>query len=280
MPSLKYRVFSGFVKLLPLKFWLKLFFAIRMKRLADLNEPRTFNEKIMYRKFNGRNDVFSRMADKIEAKKIVKKLNEKISVPRSFWEGNDFSSLDLNDLPTKFVFKANHASGTNLIVLNREDVSIEQLMKLRDEWFRHEQHHTMGEWAYKNIKKKVFIEEYLDFSGTSPDDYKFFVYHGRVRFIQLDRGRFSYHTRNMYDRKWNDLGISYSHPKGDDITKPKFIEDMIEIAESISMSLDFVRVDLYYHEGKIWFGEYTIYPGGGYERFPSLEIDLLFGEYW
>lgn len=280
MASLKYRFFSRLVTVLPLNFWLKLFYAIRMKRFADLNCPRTFNEKIMYRKIYDRSDLYSRMADKLEAKEVVKRLNHNICVPCNLWVGNDFSRLNLDDMPGKFVFKANHASGTNLIVLNKNDVSIDQLVSTRDKWFRHEQHHTMGEWAYKNIKKKVFIEEYLDFSGTSPDDYKFFVYHGVVRFIQLDRGRFSYHTRNMYDRDWNDLGFRYSYPRGENLAKPAFIDDMIGIAEAISMGVDFVRVDLYYHEGKVWFGEYTIYPGGGYEKFPHVEADLLFGEYW
>ncbi|WP_280639057.1 ATP-grasp fold amidoligase family protein, partial [Shewanella schlegeliana] len=146
---------------------------------------------------------------------------------------------------------------------------------------KHDQSGSHGEWAYKNIPRRVFIEEFLDFEGQAPDDYKFFVFHGKVKYVQLDSDRFSDHCRNIFDSDWNDLNINFSHPqKTPSPNRPLFLEDMIEIAESIGKYFDFIRVDLYFYQEKVTFGELTVYPGAGYEKFPDLSYDILFGSHW
>jgi len=280
LASLKYRIFSKVVVYIPLKLWLILFYLVRIGRLPKLKRPKGFNEKLLHRKLYDRNTLYTEMADKLKSKFLVSSLCPKVAVPKVLWSGENVEDIDLDKLPNQFVFKANHASGTNLIVKNKRDLNVDILKKTTKSWFSHEQHQTMGEWAYKDIDKKVFVEEYLNFEGGSPDDYKFFVFDGVVRFIQFDQARFTNHKRNMLTRHWEDLDFNYSHPRSCHPKKPEVLEEMIEIAETLSMKLDFVRVDLYLYDGIIWFGEYTIYPGGGYEAFPSRREDLLFGEFW
>ena len=55
---------------------------------------------------------------------------------------------------------------------------------------------------------------------------------------------------------------------------------MLRIAEQIGSAFDFVRVDLYDTGDEVFFGELTIYPGAGYERFATREDDLFFGSFW
>ena len=56
---------------------------------------------------------------------------------------------------------------------------------------------------------------------------------------------------------------------------------MLEIASRLSAAFEFCRVDLYLlNDREIVFGEVTLYPGGGYERFFPLKWDFTLGALW
>lgn len=117
--------------------------------------------------------------------------------------------------------------------------------------------------------------------GTVPFDYEFFVFHGRVEFAQVDQGRYDDHKRVFYDRDWNLQEFTSSYPMGDEISKPICFDEMIDIAESLGKPFDFTRVDIYNPIGdEIRFGEITIAPGLGAERFDPTEYDFELGSYW
>jgi len=46
--------------------------------------------------------------------------------------------------------------------------------------------------------------------------------------------------------------------------KPEKLDEMVEYAKILSEDFDFVRVDLYEHEGKVYFSELTFSPWGGF----------------
>lgn len=284
MPSLSYRIFSRFLSQLPLKMKINILYLRRFHSLPNLNQPSTFNEKIQYRKIHDRNPLLTIAADKILSKDYISNLNINIYIPQNIWVGccdDDIDLLDFSSLPENYVFKANHTSQTIRIIKNGKHLSRNEMKQLASNWLSHNQSKTLGEWAYENIPRRIFIEEYLDFSGRSPDDYKFFVYHGKVIYIQLDTDRFTSHRRNMFDRDWNSLNLEYSHPQKKPIPeKPHFLHSMIELSEKIGENFDFIRVDLYFYKNKITFGELTVYPGAGFEKFPSKEWDLKFGQPW
>jgi len=280
MLSLQYKLFSPLISKLSLKWKIKILYFKRFFKFPDLLTPVTFNEKIQRKKLYDRSNTLTIVADKLESKNFVLEKKLDIYIPKVLWVG-EIENLDLDHLPNKFVVKANHASKTNLIVTDKLTVTIEKLLKLRSFWFSINQYDTMGEWAYKDINKKIFIEEYLEFNGEVPDDYKFFVFHGKVKFIQYDSGRFTKHYRNMFDENWNDLGIAYSYPyQVPSPDKPIFLQEMINISEKLGKNFDFIRVDLYFYNNMITFGELTVYPGAGYEKFPDIKWDIEFGKYW
>ena len=63
------------------------------------------------------------------------------------------------------------------------------------------------------------------------------------------------------------------------VEKPKSYEKMIELAEKLAQGFRFVRVDFYNINGKIYFGELTLYPGNGWEEFEPLDWDYKLGEW-
>jgi hypothetical protein len=64
------------------------------------------------------------------------------------------------------------------------------------------------------------------------------------------------------------------------IEKSTRLGDMIEIAEKLSSTSKFVRVDLYRVGEAIRFGELTNYPGGATEQFRPRSMDLTVGAMW
>jgi len=281
MISIWYKIFSPLVRYLPQKLSIYILYFRRFKKLPNIKEPKSFNEKIQRRKLFDRNKLLIIAADKLESKEYIRNKALDIYIPKVLWQGTNIDSLNISKLPKDYVFKANHASRTNLFIQNSNHYGKKFLKDITKKWFNHDQSKVLGEWAYKDIIRKVFVEEFLYFEESVPDDYKFFVYNGKVKFIQLDTGRFDIHKRNMFNEKWEDLNIDYSYKR--DIpspSKPIFIDKMIEIAEEIGKEFDFVRVDLYFYNERITFGELTIYPGAGYEKFPTQEIDIKFGKYW
>lgn len=55
---------------------------------------------------------------------------------------------------------------------------------------------------------------------------------------------------------------------------------MIEGAEALGKTFDFVRVDFYDVGGVPRFGEMTFYPGSGLDPFNPPQLDELLGDHW
>ena len=79
---------------------------------------------------------------------------------------------------------------------------------------------------------------------------------------------------------FNHLDLYNIHPNSDKvIEKPALFEEMKEIAAKLSEGMKFVRIDLYELNGKIYFGEYTFFHGGGFQLCYPLEWEKKLGEW-
>jgi hypothetical protein len=130
------------------------------------------------------------------------------------------------------------------------DESLADERELRQEcrkWLGQSYYDVSKEWVYKNIPRRLRVEELLeDGTGEVPSDYKFFVFAGKVQLIQVDVDRFRGHRRNLYDRHWNRLDVSFVYDRyGDALRRPNGLAKMIEYAEVLGHGLEFVRVDFY-----------------------------------
>ena len=97
-------------------------------------------------------------------------------------------------------------------------------------------------------------------------------------FIATDRAtdcRFDF-----FDMDFNHLEIKNLHPNADrPIAKPEKFEEMKAIAAKLSSGMKFVRIDLYQLNGKIYFGEYTFFHGGGFAPFYPEEWERKLGDW-
>lgn len=283
MVSIKHRLFAPIMRVLPIGIKTQLLYLSRFYKPYNPYRPLSFNEKIQFRKVNNRSILLQKVAGKLEGKEFVEKICHKILLPKTIAildSEQAIMRLDTSLLPERFVIKSNHTSQQNLF-LYRHEFDRRKVKKFFLECNKIDFCGTLGEWGYSGARRCLLIEEFLDKDGQSPDDYKFFVYHGMVHFIQVDTGRFSSHHRNMFDRNWNDLKFDYSHPRlHPPPNQPLNLLDMITLAERIAKNFDFARVDLFTVDNNIYFGEITLYPGSGLEKFPDKKFDYMFGKPW
>ena len=150
-------------------------------------------------------------------------------------------------------------------------------------WLKQDIYWSGREWVYKNLKKRLVVEKYLEDKSGGLLDYKFFCFNGKPRFMQLEVGRYTANnTRNFYDMDWNlmPFGKELEHNPNIEVEKPEGFEEMKEIAEKLSKPFSFVRVDLYQVGGKIYFGELTFFPAGGAPDFKPIEYNKIVGDMW
>ena len=108
--------------------------------------------------------------------------------------------------------------------------------------------------------------------------YKFFCFNGKVKYVQIDSDRFGDHTRCFYDLDWNKQEFTLLYPIFEgEIKKPKKFSEMVAIVSKLCEDFIFVRIDLYYYEDKIFFGEITLHPEGGNGPFIPKKYDLKLG---
>lgn len=268
----------------PDKAMIKLQYRMKLGRKLDLKNPKRFTEKLQWYKLYYRKPVMRQCADKYEVRKYVesKGLSNILNELYGVYDSSD--KIDFDKLPSKFVIKTTGGGGGENIIIceDKKKLNISDTKKKLDRWLKLNQKKSFGrEWAYEKSKNRIVIEKLLEGNDeklSGINDYKFFCYSGKVKYIVFDGDRYVEHKRNFYDKDWNYIDIQTDCGKlGDIIKKPKMLKEMIKIAEKLSGDFPFVRVDLYCIKGKITFGEMTFYPWTGYVQYGPDEFDFDLG---
>lgn len=248
--------------------------------LPSLVSPTSFNEHIFVRRFFAEIPIPS-LADKLAAKDYVRARLGDEYLPAVVWVGNDVDELFAAKLAAgRYVLKANHGSQWNLFLNLPEDLSGKrnEIQQQAVTWLASRYGYDWGEWQYSSFRPKLFLEEFIDFKGAqTPDDYKFYCFHGKVCFIELDVDRFTQLRSALYSPNWKYIAVNYGE-EAIDRARPANLEDMIRVAEIIARDMDFTRVDLYSDgKSKIKFGEITSFPGNGNLHFSDFKFDQWLG---
>jgi len=247
----------------------------------NLEQPRTFNEKIQWLKLYGDTPLMTMLADKYRARFWVEeKIGPKYLIPLlGAWKS--FDEIEFESLPEKFVLKCNHGCGWNAIIRDKDNINKEELKRNFDKWMKLNYAFLKGgfELQYRDISPCIIAEEYLENDAEELFDYKFWCFQGKVEFIMFLSERNSHLRMNNYDREWNLLPFTYNYPNSEkQIEKPDNLDEMISLAEQLAEGFPFVRVDFYrLNNGEIKFGEMTFTPASGICGWSSEEINEKLG---
>lgn len=264
------------------EFVLKKMFKKRMGYSLDLENPKTFNEKLQWLKLHDHNPLYTTMVDKYAVKKYVaEKIGEQYIIPTlGVWE--HFDDIDFDELPNQFVLKCTHDSGSIVVVPDKSKMDKVAAKKKLENGLRYNYYYWGYEWPYKNVPPRIIAEKFMvDESGVELKDYKVFNFDGIPKAIQVDYDRFTNHKRNIYDAEWKyiDMSIEYPTDANHQIAKPKNLEKMLELAGKLSEGIPHARTDFYVINDAIYFGEITFYHGAGLEHFVPEKYDGVFGEW-
>ena len=251
--------------------------------ILDWNNLRTYTEKMQWEKIYDKNPIKTTLTDKYAVREWVEgKIGKDYLIPLiGVWDS--FDNIDFDLLPKQFVLKTNHGTGTNLIVKDKYKINMQRAKRMFDDWMKTDYAFTNSlQLHYRDIKRKIIAEKYLETNLGELQDYKFLCFDGKPCFCWVDLGRYSKHTRTVFDMNWKlqpwtqaSYGIANY-----DIPMPKNFDMMIDIANILSKGFSHVRVDLYNIDGKIYFGEMTFTNGSGLDPIIPKEYDKVLGDYW
>lgn len=248
----------------------------------NLECPTAFNEKLQWLKLNDRSPLHTLCADKLLVREYVsEKIGNKYLIPL-IYSTKSISKITPELLKNDpLIIKTNHDSGSTFIVRDQDSIDWVELRDKLKKSLRNNFYFASREWPYKNIPPRIIIEKLIvEKNGKVPNDYRFYCTKGKANYIQVEIDRESDHSRNIYDIDWNLLEIERGKvPTGKNINRPKKLNEMIHLAEKLSIPFIFARVDLYYvNDEEIYFGEITFYPGGGITKFHPNKWDKIFGD--
>ena len=249
----------------------------------NLDNPQRYTEKLQWLKLFYRDPMWTKMVDKYAVKDIVReKVGDRYVVPTiAVWDSPH--EINWDALPNQFVLKTNHDSGNNgvFIVKDKSKIDKSRLIHRINKSLSTDTSEAGREWPYRDVKRCVFAEKYLEDATGELRDYKFFCFDGKVKylFIATERQSGGEVKFDYFDADFNHLDIMQRHPmSGKKIEKPAMFEQMNELAAKLSKGLPEVRVDLYEVDGQIYFGEYTFFHHGGIAPFHPDKWDFVWGE--
>lgn len=267
---------------------LRKLFEKKMGYPLDLRNPQSFNQKVVWKKLFDRNPLLTLTADKLAVRGYIENLlgpkeASRILIPLLFSSANP-AQIPFDELPDRFVVKPNHGCKMHIIVNSEKEMKRQMILDTSRNWLNTAYGLFHYEWAYRNIKPRIMVEELLQTKdGQLPRDYKFYCFHGKCRLIRASSNRFGKEERSAYfDVDWNLLPAynpGYEQSTGP-IIRPLVLDQAISLAERLSVDFDAVRMDLYIVDDRLYFGEYTHYDASGLARFEPTSFDFELGQHW
>lgn len=277
--------YMGFFKNMSDEKYLKIVYRIRTGHKLNLDNPRSFNEKLQWLKLHDRRPEYTMMVDKYAVKKYVaEKIGRQYIIPTlGVWD--KFDDINFDKLPNQFVLKCTHDSGGLVICRDKSKFDITSARKKINTCLKSNFFYKGREWPYKNVKPRIIAEKYMESPGkVVPEDYKIYCMNGEPKYIVVFHNRFNSNkqlSETVYDVNWKPQHISLDeHFAVSDIVEPKLecLEELLKVTKVLCDNIPQVRVDFYIIDNKIYFGEITLYTAGGFQKMIPEEMDMKLGK--
>jgi len=245
-----------------------------------LDDPQSLGEKLQWLKLYDATPEKGRLADKYLVRAWVsEKIGERYLVPiLGVW--SRAKDIPWNELPNRFVLKATHGSGWNVVVKDKSKLDVAETEKTLDRWLERRMAMSGGfELHYEFCEPRIIAEEYMEDSSGGLRDYKFITIGGQVQFILAIQGRFTGEESGTYMPDWEPAPFRYGYRVGieGEIPRPSQLDEMVELAQRLGSEFPFARVDFYEVCGRVYFGEITFTDANGLSSFEPPHYDLEYG---
>lgn len=276
----------NYIRFTAFKLWPEATLKFEFKRNAgyklNLEDPKTYNEKLQWLKLYWNDPKATICADKYSVREYVESKGLKHILNDIYGVYEDVEDINFDELPSKFVMKVTHGCGQNLVCTDKKLIDWKKEKKRFKKWMNISHYYNSLEWVYRDIKPRIIVEKLIEtVDGKPPKDFKFFCFDGEPKylFVASDRGE-STMKFDFYDLEWNHLKVKNHYPNSEEIhLKPKELNELIKFSRILADGFPHVRVDYYLEEGRIFFGECTFFHFSGNQPFEPIEFDYKMGEY-
>lgn len=254
-------------------------------RFPNIVNPKTMNEKVLYRKRHQCNTaLFTKLADKYAVRSYVsEKIGDEYLIPM-------VDCVDtVEELEQKIssyqgcVIKPNHGSRMVAIVpINPTPDDIQNIIKSIKKWMKTDYSKRHGETQYHSIERKIIIEEFVGDRSTLPIDYK-------IHTFKMAEGSYQTILEVIANRahkkpKSSFFDETFEHCYSGDYqingNEKVILKQAKALSKTLMGELDYARIDWYVIDNKLYFGEITLTPGAGLDKDIKGELDELMGDMW
>ena len=182
------------------------------------------------------------------------------------------------------MLKCNHNSGLGMCICkDKSTLNLRRVRRDLQKGLRQDYYLPGREWPYKDVPRKIIAEKYMvdTDGGDELSDYKVLCFNGVPKLVEVHKGRFgNQHTQDFYDANWDKTAFNQPDmPTSDEVmVKPVFMDEMLALSQVLSQGIPHVRVDWYYANHRLFFGELTFFDGSGFDPFDG-EQDLEIGSW-
>jgi hypothetical protein len=234
----------------------------------NLKNPKTMSEYFMVLKLRKNSSELIKYTHKVQAKEWITSMIGSSWVVPTLLTKETLTIEELIELPMPYIIKPTLGSQHNFIINNFEDLKSLSL--------QHVPHHLLYRERNYEGKPGWIVEPMLD-DLTQVQDYKALCFNGRVEMIQVSLNN-EKKSRCMVDREGRVMHYPFASGSEDsfELTYRSMIPEMIRVAEVLSKSFEFVRIDFMCTPRGIKISELTFFPQGGY----SLRKDKAMNQQW
>jgi teichuronopeptide biosynthesis TupA-like protein len=246
--------------------------------VPNIASPRSYNEKLLHRKFYcpvAHSEIYAdkwRVRDFVRSKLGPQVLNEVYCVARRP------EAIEFDCLPAQFALKMNNGSKRNILVRDKSKLDLAAIRAQLEQWVETPFGTLTSETFYLRIEPLIMVERYV------PHDvfYSLHVFHGRTRYIETHADPFGpRHWSNWYDPLWRMQPFIQGTQGGEPLPRPRFLAEMIAAADRLAEGFDYVRIDFFPADDEHFlFTEMTLVPAAGYSPFTPKEVDFELGALW
>lgn len=270
--------------------------------------PQTYVEKIRHKMAHDRRPILTLFADKFAVRSYVESRIGTTHLSTVYTVAKTYRELDWTPVPEEFVLKVNHGCrGVVVVTKNADPGSSLPVPDKRKPWKMHIVHplalhkELMGamvdlwlktsynwqtwkyaEWAHSNVKRRVFIEEFLGGDQVLSRNLKVLCFHGIAASVIVTR--LGLNGREEAEGRFSPAELEFAtNLSGVSLAD---LRALVPHSELLSSETDFIRVDWILTPRGPIFGELTNYPGaGGSPAGPSLsmtatEDNQLYRDLW
>ena len=254
----------------------------------NLDDPKTLNEKIQWRKVYDKNPLFPVLLDKVRMGDWARSklpAEDHANLPVFLQVAQSADEIDFSALPENLALKCNHASGWNILLRAGDPYDPIAVRQRLDRWLARKFGKTpvLHEYGYLSIPPRIAVQALLQKAdGSMADDIRFHMFGDRpgfLRFESFESG--TTRPRTYLDENWQPLDVDSSVPRHAEVPKkPDEFDAMLRIAKRLGHELDYLRIDFLSAWNAFFLNELTLFNGSGFSTFQPQSFERNLGAMW